>query len=146
MRILLLTAAVLSVAPAAAQPPGPPPDFDRPQTRADAEKQAADRFARWDANGDGKVTREEMAVAREGGSGADAPPPPAPPPPPPRRGGRRGPGSGAMMFERLDANGDGAVTVAEASARTLERFDRMDADHDGTVTPDERRAAMRRRD
>lgn len=44
-------------------------------------------------------------------------------------------------FETADADKDGRVTLAEASARALERFDRMDANKDGTVTLEERKAA-----
>ncbi|WP_299321935.1 hypothetical protein [Parasphingopyxis sp.] len=47
----------------------------------------------------------------------------------------------AMRFDRVDSDNDGALTLAEVSARSLARFDRADADSDGTVTPEERRAA-----
>jgi Ca2+-binding EF-hand superfamily protein len=61
------------------------------------------------------------------------------------RGGHHGGmGMGRMgggMFERLDANKDGKVTLAEASAKRLEMFDKADANKDGTVTPEEREAA-----
>ena len=62
----------------------------------------------------------------------------------------RGPGPmgggrfGGAMFERMDADHDGRVSLAEASARALEMFDRTDSNRDGTVTPEERRAAMQR--
>lgn len=73
--------------------------------------------------------------------------PPAPPPPegaPMPRGGAPmalgGPMRGGMLM-RADANGDGAVTRAEALAAADKHFDRLDADRDGTVTPEETRAA-----
>ena len=42
------------------------------------------------------------------------------------------PRAGALLS--ADADGDGAVTRAEASAAADTRFDRLDADHDGTIT------------
>jgi hypothetical protein len=62
----------------------------------------------------------------------------------------RGPGAmaggrfGGAMFERMDADHDGRVSLAEASSRALEMFDRADANRDGTVTMEERRSAMQR--
>ncbi|MDB5716658.1 MAG: calcium-binding EF-hand-containing protein [Sphingomonas bacterium] len=66
-----------------------------------------------------------------------------------KRMGMRGHGGGMAGLGRMgegwlamaDANKDGKVTLAEASARPLAMFDRVDANKDGTVTPDERRAA-----
>jgi Ca2+-binding EF-hand superfamily protein len=118
----------------------------------------AERFDRLDANKDGSISRAEFDAAfaaraerrgedgpgmgrgrmmrdhamREGG---------------PREGRMRGGmagGFGANMFERLDTDHDGRVSLAEAKARALAMFDRVDANRDGTVTPDERRAAMER--
>ena len=51
---------------------------------------------------------------------------------------------GGRMFERMDSDHDGKVSLAEASSRALEMFDRTDSNHDGTVTAEERRAAMQR--
>jgi Ca2+-binding EF-hand superfamily protein len=48
------------------------------------------------------------------------------------------------MFDRLDADKDGRVSLAEASTHALALFDRADANRDGTVTPEERRAAWQR--
>jgi Ca2+-binding EF-hand superfamily protein len=59
-------------------------------------------------------------------------------------GGMAGGGFGANMFERLDADHDGRVSLAVATSRALAMFDRADANRDGTVTPEERRAAMER--
>lgn len=55
--------------------------------------------------------------------------------------GQAGGRMGFMWFERIDANKDGKVTLAEAQAKPLEMFDRADANKDGTLTPEERKAA-----
>jgi hypothetical protein len=55
-------------------------------------------------------------------------------------------GDRAGMLTRLDANGDGKVSLDEVQSRVLGMFDMVDANHDGTVTPAEReafRASMR---
>jgi Ca2+-binding EF-hand superfamily protein len=41
------------------------------------------------------------------------------------------------MFQRLDKDGDGKLTMAEFSAPELKLFDRLDKDHDGVITADE---------
>ncbi|HEY5722284.1 MAG TPA: calcium-binding protein [Allosphingosinicella sp.] len=51
---------------------------------------------------------------------------------------------GGRMFERMDSDRDGKVSIAEASSRALEMFDRADSNRDGTVTVEERRAARER--
>ncbi len=129
----------------------------------DMRARMSDRFDRLDANHDGSISRAEFDGAmaaraehrREGapgmgrgpmmrgegmrhggpGDGRMA-----------RRGGGMGGmgGFGANMFERLDADHDGRVSLAEAQAKALAMFDRIDANRDGTVTPDERRAARER--
>ena len=52
---------------------------------------------------------------------------------------------GAKRFERMDADRDGRVSLAEATALRLQRFDRIDTDKDGTITREERRAARQAR-
>ena len=47
-----------------------------------------------------------------------------------------GPPRGAGMFEQLDANGDGALSLEELQSRP-DRFASADADGDGTITRDE---------
>jgi hypothetical protein len=47
-------------------------------------------------------------------------------------------------WKKVDANGDGKISLAEAQAnapRLAEHFDQIDADHDGTITREELRAA-----
>jgi hypothetical protein len=51
-------------------------------------------------------------------------------------------GRGDKWFDRADANHDGKLTLAEASAGPLAMFDRADTNHDGTISPDEHKAAM----
>lgn len=124
-----------------------------------AERRAENRaglFDRIDTNNDGSISRAEFdahasARAERGAErrGPDG-----------MRGGRgmrnarmmRHGGAGPMgggrfggaMFERMDSDRDGRVSLAEASSRALEMFDRADANRDGTVTRDERRATMER--
>lgn len=58
---------------------------------------------------------------------------------PPTDGPPPGPG-GHPLFALLDANKDGTVTRAEATAAIERHFDMMDTDHNGIVTAAERRA------
>jgi Ca2+-binding EF-hand superfamily protein len=51
------------------------------------------------------------------------------------------PGRGLGMM-RADANGDGVVTRAEATAQADAQFDAMDTNRDGKVTGEEMRAAF----
>jgi hypothetical protein len=51
-------------------------------------------------------------------------------------------------FKKADANGDGALSRAEAEKgmpRLARHFDELDANHDGQVTPDELQAALQKR-
>ncbi len=122
-----------------------------------AERQAhraerrAERFARLDANGDGSITRAEFDAPRaDRGDRAE------------RRADRRQRRAerrerrmdrrvhrmvrfGAKRFQRMDADSDGRVSLAEATALRLQRFDRIDANRDGTITREERRAARQAR-
>lgn len=80
-------------------------------------------FDRVDANGDGRVTRDELDAAR------------------------------SDRFERMDANGDGLLTEAElrafgeerAERRAARMLDRMDEDGDGAVSSAEFAALSERR-
>ncbi len=49
------------------------------------------------------------------------------------------------IFQRLDTNGDGAISARESEAFRDERFAKMDADGDGTVTMAELTEAGRQR-
>ncbi|MSU90828.1 hypothetical protein GE300_14585 [Rhodobacteraceae bacterium 2CG4] len=52
-------------------------------------------------------------------------------------------GAGKRGAGRLDADGDGAITLSDMRAQRAAMFDRIDADKDGRVTPDERAAARK---
>lgn len=56
-----------------------------------------------------------------------------------KSGGDRGPRA-ERMFERLDMDTDGKVTLEEMKAATAERFAKRDVDGDGVVSREDRRA------
>jgi hypothetical protein len=100
-------------------------------TRAEYGAQVDARFARMDANGDGKIDGDETLRGRYA-RGGDAPPPPppapagagaAPPPPPPMLSGTRDQFRAAAMarFDRLDANRDGKIDAGEMQAMMVMR-------------------------
>ena len=81
-----------------------------------------DWFQRIDLNGDGFVTLDEMneahAAMKEG-----------------FQKGMRDRGAG--MFDKLDADKNGAVDKTEIAAHAKQRFDRLDADKNGALSKDE---------
>lgn len=101
--------------------------FERLDTNNDgsisAEEFAAggDRFGQADADGNGILTAEELAAAGQ------------------ERSERRI----ARMIERLDTDGDGALSKEEMETRRDSKrepgrmFDRIDADDDGVITEEE---------
>lgn len=93
-------------------------------------------FERFDADNDGKITREEFDKVR-GDLFAKADPSGA--------GSFDLTGFGAIfaemgeprlvrMFQQLDANGDLAITAEENAARTTDMIQRLDRNNDGVVT------------
>ena len=58
---------------------------------------------------------------------------------------QEGHGHGVRMMHRVDLNGDGAITPAEASAVHAVRFLKLDTDADGTITEAEMLARMQHR-
>lgn len=96
-------------------------------TQAEMEAVASERFAARDENGDGALSKDEMLK----GSSARAE----------RRAQR--------MLDRLDANDDGQLTLAELSAREGRgrMFERFDANDDGAISQaefEEARGKMRK--
>jgi hypothetical protein len=121
----LVLALALFAAPTLAQDLSVLPD--RPIARSEVEAAVKRQFAGMDANHDGVVTRAEFERFRA----------------------RQKPATGIdalthvseHWFDKVDADGDGRVTYAEASSRPLRLFDMADINHDGTVSPSERQAA-----
>jgi hypothetical protein len=111
-------------------------------TLAEARAGAAKMFAGADSDKDGRVTGEEMMAFHDRMGGH-------------RHGGGhmgghmrgpggpegRGPGPGGPMH--LDADGDGAVTLAEADAGIQRHFGEIDSNRDGSITAAEMEAAHR---
>ena len=102
-------------------------------------------FDRLDTNRDGQISRDEFGkgrtiriekrIAMKDGKGP--------------RGARhfrhmRGPGGHGLvagaMIRMIDNDKDGRISLAEATAGTLQHFDRVDTNRDGRLTPEERRA------
>ena len=83
--------------------------------RAEVPNMPTERFALIDANKDGGLTKQEMADAHA----------------------KKAAGHGGRRFERMDENGDGKVTKAEAEAGVKKMFEHKDANHDGAITRDE---------
>jgi hypothetical protein len=80
----------------------------------------ASRIMAADTDGDGKVSRAEMAATAKNGHD------------PSRR------------FDAMDANHDGTLDASEIRAALTRRFHRLDHNGDGVVTPDERMAGRTR--
>lgn len=121
---------------------GPMAKFDADSngaiTLAEARAGAARMFAGADANKDGRATHEEMMAfhgkmgdhrggGHEGGHGGPG-------------GKDRGRPGGPM---HLDADGDGALTLAEIDAGIQRHFGEIDTDRDGSITAAEMEVAHR---
>lgn len=115
-------------------------DGDGSVSLAEAEPHWISRkFEKLDANADGNLSADELGAlrghGRHGGKGRKG------------RKGRKGHHEGprktpeehaAKMLQRLDTDGDGAISLAEAGEhRIAEKFAKIDADGDGKVTADE---------
>lgn len=101
-------------------------------------------FARLDADRNGVISREEFErpQARPGAERGERRAERGE-----RRGqrfahrrGRMGGGFGGEAFARLDSNGDGRISLAEATGARLQRFDRIDSNRDGRISRDEAQA------
>lgn len=115
---------------AAAQDAAPKPGHRDPMMKADANKDgvisrdeamalADTRFAKMDANRDGKATAAEVKAGRDAMRAAR----PAKP-----------------LHVALDPNRDGAATKEEFRARAAKMFDRVDANRDGKIDATEQQA------
>lgn len=89
---------------------------------AESDAAAQKRFQRFDADGDGVLTRDEAAAHHAQRSEE-------------RR--KRAEEWRAKRFAALDADGDGKVTLEEFGARRGQMFARADANGDGKITRDE---------
>ena len=81
-------------------------------SQSEYDESRAQRFARWDRDDDGSVTKEEAQ----------------------RKVNRR--------FDRIDANGDGVIQESEFIAVGQERFSKMDGDGNGQITNEEFKQAL----
>ncbi|MDP1753319.1 MAG: hypothetical protein Q8L22_28030 [Reyranella sp.] len=90
------------------------------------------RFKRLDANGDGKLTQDEL-FARTPAVGNSVLPSD-------RQAGRQ-----SAYFQRLDADKDGVVTPIEFMAVAERNFARCDLDKDGRIDTAECRQALQRK-
>jgi Ca2+-binding EF-hand superfamily protein len=157
-RRILIAAAAAAVAAAGgaavlvAQPAGLPGHLAKADTDgngqvslAEFRQGAATMFAAIDSDRDGRATEAEMRShhdkmrAGHGGHGPHRAKP----------GGGHG-GEGAKRGPRMglghaDADGDGAVTVAEFQSKAEQHFALLDSDKNGSITSEEVHAAHRGR-
>jgi hypothetical protein len=117
-------------------PRGPMAKFDSDGngaiTLAEAKAGAATMFAGADADKDGRVTADEMrAFHGKDGHHQNS------------HGGRYAPGHDGRPGGplHLDADGDGAVTLAEAQSGIERHFGEIDSNRDGSIDEAEMRAA-----
>lgn len=136
---LILVAALMGAAAYAqdATPPKPPhggfdfatldADKDGKVTKAEVEAFRAAKVKEIDANADGKISADELAAPRIAAS-TD-----------------RIKARSAEMVKKMDTDGDGLLSAAEMAARPGPEmlFDRIDANADGAVTQDEVDAARK---
>ena len=142
MAALLSTPLLVSI-PAAAQegPGGPSRGEERFQemdingdgeiTRAEMAETRTEKFAEADANGDGLLSYDEGIAAHKARMEEKG-----------RDGGRHKGGKG-KFFARMDIDGDGFVSLEETEVMSDRRFTDMDANLDGAVTYLEAKAAFK---
>ena len=92
-------------------------DGDGKISKDEAPEPMKNFFDRMDANGDGFLERSELEAMRNRRGG----------------GGPGGPGGGPPNLMQYDKDGDGKVTKEEAPEFMQSFFDRMDANGDGAI-------------
>ncbi|WP_162527255.1 EF-hand domain-containing protein [Sphingomonas solaris] len=138
--MLIAVAAPLPAAPSKA-PPAKAAPVAGDVTRAQMLKEVNGVFDVADTDKDGFMSRAEFRV-RMGAVLNRTPPGTA--------GAPSKPEAQAMLdaadaaFKRVDSDGDGKLSRAEATKRPLAAFDMMDANHDGILTVAEKAAARSR--
>lgn len=125
---------------------------------ADRDVRLLERFAKWDTNHDGVISKDEFLAfvhAREAeGRGHPRGGPDGGPEGGPEHGWARRPGEGPMGMHGgravamaivgpalHEARKDGVITRAAFDAALKARFDKLDTNHDGKLTHEELRAA-----
>lgn len=104
---------------------------DNTVTRAEVERLQAEEFAFRDRNSDGFLDRDDASPTRQRVAemaGEEA-------------GGRRG----QRGMARLDSDGDGRISLSEFTGRESRLFDRLDTNGDDAVSPEELDAAVAHR-
>lgn len=113
-------------------------DGDRRVSLAEMQARAAERFARFDLDRNGQLTREERRTGRETVRAQRVAQQS-------ERAGQRGERRAARLA-RLDVDRDGQLSPSEAPPRLQERFSQLDADRSGGLSAAElqaRRSQMR---
>ena len=100
---------------------------NRPIKKSEVVAAVDQQFRAMDSNHDGKITPNEFDAYRVKQSAGDT-------------GGALPAFAhvGGHWFEKSDANGDGVVPPAEASARALKYFEMADSNRDGVISLKER--------
>ena len=124
-----IATALLCVAlPLQAGEPGRKADLDANKdgvvSAAELSQHHTARFMKMDVDGDGAVSRDDIAEFKARLREAHT-------------------GSRADRFERADTNGDGLVSEAEAAAVAQQKAEKLDADGDGTISRREMHKAFR---
>lgn len=111
--------------------------FDRLDTNGDGKltrdelSRAAELFSTLDANQDGTLDRRELTGEAEATNARAA-------------NVKPNPTAAGPLFQRMDTNGDGVITQAEALPRIKQNFDKLDTNGDGKLTPAELRTGYLR--